>query len=512
MMVLYPSRSSIDAWGKLGNKGWSYDALEPYYRKSSIVHPPSKSARDIVGLDHYHDDSLSGDGPVHVSFGEGYSPSFNGAWMETFSNLGLKTTTDPRTGKALGAFQNPASIDPATKSRSSATSAYFGPEVRKRPNLVVLTDTVVKKILTETKDGDVVATGVLIKTSEGDKTISSRLEVILAAGALQSPQILELSGIGGRKLLESHGIPVVIDNSNVGENLQDHALVAQSFEVNDGVPSGDVLRDPNILNAVVQLYHTTGGEGPLGQSTLSVAYTPLADINGVMSAEAVKSLLDAHIESSASSTAASGGLQILRDLIEDPDQPVAQYILFPSQITVGDAPSSMAELITPVRPENYITIMTILSHPFSRGSVHITSAQVDKKPEWDPNFNSHPLDLEILARNVQFVEKIVGTEPFKSVLKEGGLRHPDIIGDSLEKAKDISRRSQVSVFHVSGTCAMLPREQGGVVNDRLLVHGTKNIRVVDASVFPLEPNGNIQTTVYAVAERAADLIKEDRSK
>jgi hypothetical protein len=114
-MVLYPSRASIDAWGKLGNLGWSYDSLAPYFDKFATVHPPSAEAKQITGLDQYHEDSLRGSGPVQVSFGEGYTASLTGAWMEAFSKLGLKMTADPRTGQALGAFQNPASIDPVSK-------------------------------------------------------------------------------------------------------------------------------------------------------------------------------------------------------------------------------------------------------------------------------------------------------------------------------------------------------------------------------------------------------------
>jgi choline dehydrogenase-like flavoprotein len=445
--------------------------------------------------------------------------------METFSNLGLISTMDPRTGKALGAFQNPATIDPARKSRSSAVSAYLGPEVRKRPNLVVLTDTTVARILTTSQgdEDDVVATGVMIMTPQGEREISCRLEVILAAGALQSPQILELSGIGGRELLEKHDIPIVIDNPNVGEHLQDHAMVPQSFEVNDNIPSADVARDPNVLDAILQLYNTTS-EGPLGQSTMSAAYTPLADENGVLSVEAKKSLLDKFItppQPTPTNTVNSSGngynpkeLQIIRSLIENPSEPAVQYILCAFQMYVPDVPVSFADLTTPVWPENYMTIMTLLSHQFSRGYVHIVSPDVRTKPEWDPKFNTHPLDLEMLAGNVRFVDRILSTEPFRSVLKPGGQRHPaagvDITGDGLERARDVVRRAQTSLYHVCGSCAMLPRDQGGVVNARLLVYGTRNLRVVDASIFPLQVTGNIMSTVYAVAERAADFIKEDR--
>ncbi|KAH6623820.1 hypothetical protein F5144DRAFT_595920 [Chaetomium tenue] len=478
LMLLYPSKGNIDAWAALGNPSWNYDALAPYLRKFATVHTSPQSARDLLGLTYLNEGLAKGDGPIQVSHTEGYGVT-NKAWLQTFADLGLEAASDPREGGALGAFQNHASIDPATNTRSYACTGYYTPEVAKRPNLVVLTETVVNKIIFDTTSGeDAVATGVEIITKDGQKKqVSASTEVILAAGALQSPQILELSGVGGRDLLGKHGIPVIVENPNVGEHVQDHPIVCQSFEVADGVPSGDVLRDPNVLQALVGMYQT-GGAGPLGQSVISVAYSPLVDGSGVVPAEAKASLFAEHAP-----TFDTPEGKVTRKLVESPTEATFQYLLFPSQ-------------------------------PFSRGSVHITSADVHALPEWDPKYNSNPLDLELLARAVQFVERIVDpATPFGSgVLKAGGQRQPALKADDLETAREIVRRRQISVFHVAGSCAMRPRDQGGVVDERLRVYGTKRLRVVDASVFPIEPVGNIQSVVYAVAERAADLIKEDRAR
>lgn len=508
LMVLYPSRGIIDAWSSLGNSGWDFDSLAPYFRKFATVHTPPPSARDLVGLT--HDESIAlGEGPIQVSFSEGYG-DLNKAWLSTFSDLGLEVSTDPRNGDALGAFQQAASIDPATKTRSYAATGYYSSAVAARPNLVVMTETVVSRILFDTaRDAqDATAIGVEVVTKGGQrKQISAKMEVILAAGALQSPQILELSGIGGKALLNSLDIPVIVENSNVGENMQDHPIVCQSFEVNEGVPSGDVLRDPNVVQALVGMYQADGaGAGPLGQSNITVAYSPVVDGSGVVSSESKKDLFTAH---DASLDTASK--KAISSLLQAPTEPAYQYLLFPSQITIPDRPTSMAEHLIPSRPENYITVMTVLNHPFSRGSVHITSSNVDELPVWDPKYNDNDLDFELLARAIKFVERIIApTSAFGKLLKPNGKRVPEIVADDLDKAKEIVRQHQISVFHVSGSCAMLPRESGGVVDARLRVYGTKGLRVVDASVFPLEPSGNIQSTVYAVAEKAADLIIQDR--
>jgi choline dehydrogenase-like flavoprotein len=442
-----------------------------------------------------------------VSFSEDYTETFQGAWIKSFANLGLKTTADPKTGKSFGSFQNPASIDPTTKTRSFAATAYYSAAVRARGNLVVITETLVKKVTTEKRGDEVIATGVVIQTKDGEeKTVTALSEVILAAGALQSPQILELSGIGGRQLLESHGIPIVIDNPGVGEHLQDHAIACQSFEVADGVPSADAFREKALLDAVVQMY-MSGQGGPLGMSPLVNTYAPLFDSAGIVSVDAKRALVEKYLGKEPSSE-----FHFLREIVEATEEPTAQYLFLPFQLNVPPVAKSLGEYIAPVHPENYITVVTALNHPFSRGSVHITSPDINTKPAWDPKYMSHPLDIEILARHVQFVEKFVETAPFSAIVKPNGKRLPEIKGNDLESAKEIVRRHQISIFHPSGSLPMLPKDQGGVVNERLIVHGTKNLRVVDASIFPLQTLGTIQATVYAVAERAADFIKEDAKK
>ncbi|KAK7990654.1 hypothetical protein PG990_014934 [Apiospora arundinis] len=490
MMWLHPSRASLDAWAKLGNPGWAYDDLAPYFQKACTIHPPSETAKEMASLGSPHDFAVGGEktqaasGPVQVSFSEGYTEVFNKAWVETFDNLGYKLTGDPRTGKAIGAFQNPASIDPETKTRSSSAKAYLGPEVRQRANLTVMTNSVVKRIVFErdAMDGSLVAKGVVVS------------EVIVAAGALQSPQLLELSGIGGKDLLERHGVEVLVDNAGVGENAQDHAVVLQSFEVADGVASSDMLRDPAALEALSELYRTTNGGGHK------------------------KALLDAHLGESGAEEKDEDHHhhQALRSVIEPPDEPTAQYVFFPGQIDAVPHPDSLASYLAPTAPENFASIITCLNHPASRGSVHIVSPDVRAKPAWDPRYLSHPLDLEVLARHVQFVERVVAAEPLRSSLKQGGARLPPASeiasGEALEDAKEIVRRRQISIFHPTGTCAMLPRERGGVVDGQLRVYGTRNVRVVDASVCPMQPLGNTQSVVYAVAERAADLIRNGRRK
>lgn len=184
-------------------------------------------------------------------------------------------------------------------------------------------------------------------------------------------------------------------------------------------------------------------------------------------------------------------------------------MMLPLQLNISSGRTEMKDLLAPTNPKNYITIMVANNHPFSRGSCHIRSASPDGKPSLDPKYLSHPLDLEILARQTQYIETIVKTEPLASLLKPVGRLPEGKEATTLEAAKEIVKERLLSTFHPVGTCAMMPKELGGVVDSRLKVHGIKNLRVVDASIFPMETLGNIQATVYAVAEKAADLIKED---
>ncbi|KAI2623807.1 hypothetical protein GGS21DRAFT_494132 [Xylaria nigripes] len=510
MMAMFPSRTSIDNWGRMGNKGWYYDDLAPYFKKFATSHSPSPEVQESLGGMWYYRDDLNGNGPVQLSFDDQYAVT-NENWFKTFSEMGLEMTDDPRTGRGIGAFQNPSTIEKDTNVRSSAVTAYYSDEVAKRPNLKVVLETTVQKVITETRSGLVIATGVEMKDKEGMvTTVNANREVIMAAGTIRTPQLLELSGIGDSYLLEELGIEVLIDNPNVGENMQDHLMTSQQFPVKKGFPSADALRDPFKFQSALEEYESNK-TGPLAGMGASVAYIPLADREGMMSSADCKSLFDKYLSDGPSlDYARTREFELIRELLETDLEPAIQYLCFPGSLTVTPHPDSLTDMFNSEAPYDCIGILALLNHPFSRGSVHISSNDVSVPPTWNPNYCSHPLDLEILARTVGFVEKIVTTAPYKDMIDPELKRLPETTGDDLEDARKIVRDRTVSCFHISGTCRMLPRELSGVVDERLIVHGTSNIRVVDASMIPLEPLGNIQTTVYAVAERAADLIKEDR--
>ncbi|RDW66507.1 hypothetical protein BP6252_10142 [Coleophoma cylindrospora] len=507
-MLIYPSKSGINAWEQLGNPGWGWDSFAPYLKKFHTLTMPSAKTQEELALGYVKRNDHGTDGPVQLSFGEmDVYTSFNSAWPRTFATLGHDLTGDPISGVANGAFQNPGVVDPVSKKRSHAGSTYYNPEVGSRPNFFVVTEVLVEKILIQNINGALSATGVQITTKDGSrrKVLATR-EVVIAAGTIKAPQLLELSGIGSKALLSQYGIETLVDNPNVGENFQDHGYVPFSWEIADDQLSGDCLRNPDIAAAALGAYMQAGA-GPFSGVPIASSFMPLTDLSDADRTELLAKYLDASDYKSVPSQEQQFGL--LRDIFNDPNDASGQYTMAPFQIVPRDGPY-LDKIYGMGKEGNYISIVSVLNHPFSRGHCHIRSADPTEHPIVDPKYFSHPLDLELHARHTQYLETLAATEPMASLFKKDGRRihfHKKV--ETLDEARQVTKETFISHYHVVGTCAMLPEKIGGVVNERLQVYGVSKLRIVDASVMPLIPRGNIQATVYAVAEKAADIIKED---
>lgn len=346
------------------------------------------------------------------------------------------------------------------------------------------------------------------KTGE-DISVKVNREVILSAGTMKSPQILELSGIGDSKLLKKHGIETVIDNPNIGENLQDHLVVSVSFEAADGVPTGEIMRrDPTVLAALMEMYQKDHS-GTLGQHFVPMAQFRLPETFGRDGKQFIFSLLK---EISTVGNLESVKLEnsITAELLSEA---TTQQFLAKIQFNVS-AGEKISDMVRGDLEGNYLSFMAALNHPFSRGNIHIASASPSDDPLIDPKYLSHPMDIELCARHVQFLSTLTSTSPLSNYLKPNGRKIPSYaFADGkemdLETAKRVVREHTISNYHPAGTCGMRPRDKGGVVDYELKVYGVKALRVVDASVSPIMPRGNIISSVYAVAERAADMIKAE---
>ena len=313
--LVYPSRSSIDVWGKLGNKGWDWDSLTPYYRKFQTFNPPSAHSKTALGVN-YIDESLQGkNGPIHSSYPEFVGPLVQ-AWPETLKNMGWDITGDPMSGDSLGGFSGPYTVNPNGVVRSHAGNEYLMP-VTDRPNLHVQTHALVGKI--EFADGTALplhAQAVTFSVRDsGSRAVKAKKEIILAAGVFQTPQLLELSGIGNTKLLRHHGITAKLDNPNVGENLQDHAMSGMCAEVKEGVPTGDLRRDRAFLAKAREMYQQQR-TGPLTAGFPSFAFLSLegwADTTNL--AATIDTLLNA--DESDNRPSRDEQQRHLRDLVHD---------------------------------------------------------------------------------------------------------------------------------------------------------------------------------------------------
>ena len=496
----------------------------PYYLKSETYHPPTNEQQIQEQHTQFIDPAVHGTkGPVQNSF-KTYCSDWCKAWYPTFDNIGLAANGDPKGGLAIGAYDTLFNVNPPSQNRSWAATAYYVPNAQ-RKNLKVLTNALVTKINFAPSEGvgqDLTAKSLTFTDGNGKSftTINARKEIILSAGSFQSPQLLELSGIGDPSILKPLGIKPIINNPAVGANLQDHLILPLSFEAMDGVETNEAFRDPKAFEEALQRA-TVNHTGLLASSNPS-GYLSLKQVLDILRPQEVPQdlqILQNTFSSPSSSTSSSlpsilprlDALTTAKTL--SPLEASFQIIFIAGGITPSNVstPASYLSSNPETAPGNYFSISVVLEHPFSSGTVHISSADPTEKPTVDPNYLADGRDLTLISAAVLAAQKIATLPPLSKLLKNGGKvlqpGYPSRI--TAQNVKDFVKSTFGSEYHPMGTCAMLPRKVGGVVDPRFLVYGTKNLRVVDASIFPTQIRGNLQTLVYAVAERASDMIKED---
>lgn len=512
-------KGETDAWEVLGNDGWNWDILTKYLARVYTFPPVNTSVEERLGIDGLAARYGSCNGPLQLSFSGDPDHPVHQAWMETFRSNGHTSTSDPFLDPR-GAFNCLATIGPKTKERCSAAAAYYAP-IQDRENLHVITNATVEKILFEkiSPEADPTvdsrAIGVQYRHNNEPKIVTSRKEMIIAAGALQSPKLLELSGIGNPELLERHGIPLVQPLSGVGENLHDHLVCGIGFEAVDDLETLDALvrQEPEALQKAFQDYQErqTGLLTSIGLYTYAYLPPVGSRIGKVPGQDRVEKLLDQNRPPEGNSpdiVRARAIHEVAKKTLLSHDQPSGVYfsVITQNVLPPGSHPDSPRAPI----PGKFLTLGTMLSQPLSRGSVHITSSDVAGFPSLDPNYGSNPVDIEVMAQQLMYLESLAATPSPLSNLFKKPLRRRDPASEStsIDQARAYVKSSAISMEHPGGTCAMLPRDKDGVLDTQLRVYGIENLRVVDSSAMPLSNIANIQSTVYALAERAADLIKE----
>ncbi|KAJ3513163.1 hypothetical protein NLJ89_g3106 [Agrocybe chaxingu] len=501
------ARAEYDAWGTaLGNTGWSFDTILPYFMKAANWTAPTVSLvpeadfENLAGLA-----SVNGQaGPVQVRYSTEVF-DVETKFTEACVTLGFPLNPNPDNGNTtyLPEWGIDNSVDIRTGKRSYAAPAYYNAAVRARRNLVVLQGAVVSRVIfdqsTVGSQAGARATGVEYIVDGRRYTVSARREVILSAGTIQSPQILELSGIGNPTLLNRFNIPVVYSLPGVGENLQDHMLNLVDFTAAPGVITLDQLRINETFYEEQRNLYITQGAGTFTWTSRVVGPWPLqAFISPDVYAQ-MRTELDQTLAGMTLTPLQQAQYTVLRNMADSGGIGFVTTIVLPR----GGAASA------PVGNQSYVSLGVFNMHEFARGTVHINNSNPLTAPLIDPKFLSLQWDLDVQVHATQFLRTFAATSPASETIGEP-VTPPASVQDNAEWTSFV-QSTVGSIAHPIGTTAMAAQNLGGVVSSRLRVYGTRNLRVVDAGVIPLTVGASIQQTVYAVAERAADLILQDLS-
>ena len=444
MVYVRGQHADFDDWRAAGNPGWGWQDVLPYFRKLEDW---------AGGADEHH----GAGGPVHVSdIGRAAHPLCR-TFIDSCAALQIPTTRDFNGAVMEGAGTWQMTIRDGL--RVSSASAYLRP-ARRWSNLAVRTGAHATRVLFNGRR----ATGVEYLEHGAPRRATARAAVILAAGAINSPQLLQLSGVGDAALLGRLGIPLVQHAPAVGQGLQDHLAV--SYYYKSRVPTLNDELYPLLGKIRAALRYAWNRSGPLAMSVNQAGAFVRSDLK----------LARANLQlyfNPLSYTASKGP----RRRITNPDPYSAFLLSFNS------------------------------CRPTSRGSVTIRSPDPLARPIIRTNFLSTAEDLADVAPGARLLRRIAATEPLAGVVESELHPGPGLSSDA-ELVQDFRERAG-PVFHASCTCAMGPDASRAVVDHRLRVHGLEGLRVVDASVFPAVTSGNINAAVLMVGERAADLILED---
>jgi choline dehydrogenase-like flavoprotein len=443
MIYMRGQARDYDTWRQLGNTGWSWDEVLPYFKRSE---------------DHYQggDEHHGGDGEWRVEE-QRLSWDILGAFRQAAAEVGIPPTEDFNRGdnEGCGYFQ----VNQRKGVRWSTAKAFLRP-ARNRPNLTVLTHSQAERLILDGKR----VTGLEFLQGGQPRRISARGEVILAAGSVGSVQLLELSGIGNPAVLREHGIEVAEALPGVGENLQDHLQMRMIFKVQNTVTLNQ--RAGSLIGkAAMGLEYLLKRSGPLSMAP---------------------SQLGAFTRSDPSR-----------------ETPNLQYHV---------QPLSLDKFGDPLHDFPAITASVCNLRPESRGTIHIRSADFRDAPVIKPAYLSAPGDRQVAAAAIRLTRRICAAP---ALARFSPKEYKP--GAAIDSDEDLARAAGdigTTIFHPVGTCKMGPGREGGddqaVVDARLKVHGLQGLRVVDASVMPTITSGNTNSPTIMIAEKAAEMILEDR--
>ncbi|KAJ6565084.1 alcohol oxidase [Mycena sp. CBHHK59/15] len=467
-----PAKSDIDAFEKLGNAGWNWNLLKSYYMKAeSFIPPPSK--HETMSFDVNQRGSA---GPLGFGYAATLS-NLEGPYHETLQKVGITRADEPTAGTWL----TPLSIHPTKRVRSYAANMYYQPNAS-RPNFTVLVSAHVTKLILKQTAGIATADWVSFQHGGKDYEVSVAKEVILSAGAVMSPQVYSRTlGIGNPRVLSKAGIDVSVVLPGVGENIRE--------DKQDTYTTFDCLSDPAVAADQFAEYQLHG-TGVCGMGPICMTFIPLAALSP--DAKTLRRSLEQSIEARVAS-----GTSIIQLESIVKQQPDFETVLAQTFNTKPNPPKA---------GRKYITLHGMINHPISRGTIHVKSSDPTEAPAIDPRYFDSDYDLKTLVELIKFNRRLVKQEPLRDILS-GVEVNPGPEYETDEQIAEWLKTHFSTTWHTVGSCSMLPLEDGGVVDTRLKVYKTTNIRVVDISIIPLHIGAHTQATAYALGELGADIIK-----
>ncbi|RDA92065.1 hypothetical protein CP533_0982 [Ophiocordyceps camponoti-saundersi (nom. inval.)] len=484
MMYHHCSASDFDEWASVyGCKGWGYDDLAPYFRRMERFSP----SPDHTDLDLRHRGSH---GRWHTGF-KPIMPIIEKGFISACQQVGIPAVSDFNTpAGTLGVSRFPSSVDPRGE-RSSLATAFLSPDVMKRENLYVAVNCHVSKVLfddspTMTSPS---AVGVEFRTTGGSHDcfqVRARKEVILCGGAVNTPQLLMLSGIGPAHHLEKHGIPVVRENDAVGENMKDHLSLYIFGKAKKGQTLNYLANPIRAIPALLQWFITGGG--PLvtnfAQAAAFVKTTDRAKGNDTVNCHG------------------SGNIG-----------PDLEIVALPA----GSRPSNKGVSIV---DQDAMLLTVVGLRPQSKGSIRLRSADPFETPVIDPRYltDEGDNDLKVLLAGLrlslrilrssaysEFLEPVQNDDP-SSVFWPYSSSDPDNIPD--EELTSFLKEQVLTVFHPVGTARMGPSASDSVVDLECRVHGVNRLRVIDASIFPEQISGHPTAPIGAMAYKLSEQMMQ----
>lgn len=467
-----------------GDESWNFENFNQYMLRSEHFNAPEPNSPTIAKgaqyLPQYHGIS----GPVEVSFANGMFATVQLDAINASQKIwpGLKVNPDAASGVVNGVTTIPDQVQSdVEQNRCSAYTAYIQKkEADKRPNLTILTGHRVTKIHWKKDNSGLTASSVSFQHDEDSPPITAHVEreVLLACGALQSPQLLELSGVGDPSVLEPLGIGVNHPLAQVGRNFEEQTKNALTFKPKStdfrGTGPSSAIAFPNVYQVLGEdLARSVYSDTKAG---LPAFATSLEKGGFILNGTTYLPVLQAQLDN----------LFLARE--------AAVEVFFTVSTKTGLVGTDLWNLIV-----------------LSRGSIHINSTNSFAHPLIEPSYFRHPLDLLLQTHATKQARQVYNTPPLNSLVESEvspglSVLSPDA---SFDQWEDYVLQSFTSVWHPIASLAMMKEEFGGVVDSRFKVYGLENVRVVDASVLPVQLSAHLSSSLYGMAEKVSENIKED---